>query len=553
MTNRTALVLGLTLLLVLTAVTLDSPLVPSAQVSDDPATSARSGPNPIGSLEDRLVRLTDADAPADPIEREVYVIVQMKQGAALDGARFDLPVYDREDARVARGYVPLTAVRDLSGDPRVEAVRIERSRLQAEGSPTPRTDANVAGGVSTIGADELHLAGVTGRGVTVGVIDAGFRVSDPELAGHVGAYRSFGAEGSDWTHGTAVASVVADTAPGARLHLAAVGESTTPEEYREAADWLRRSGADVVVDAGSYFGRPGDGSGEIGAVASATARDTVFVAAAGNYGERHWRGSHDPTGGVERVEFAPGSRVNYLEGGAPFGGPVRATLRWDDWNATPENRSDYDLLLLRHQPGSDPVVATGIEDEDAPVEHLAVRVPRGRYYLAIGTTNGSAANANEEDTLHVFASRGLTHRTPGESLTAPGTAPGVLTVGASAGNGTVAAFSSRGPVAGTDRRGLDLVAPDGVALPGASAGAGSSYAASYVAGTAALLVDAHPSLAPRDVRAVLRNSATDVGPAGPDTSSGHGRLDAATAAEFADEYERYVGLNASETGRDGVA
>jgi subtilisin family serine protease len=545
MRNRTAPVLVLVLALAIAPL---APITVGFQGGDDPATPTRSGPDPLESLEERLVGVGDGDAvPSDPVEREVYVVIRMKRGAVPDHPRFDLRhVYDREEARVAGGYVPLTAVRDLSNDPRVEAVRIERSRLRSDRTLSSRPDGNVAAGVSTVGADELQLAGVTGRNVTVGVIDSGFRVSDPEIADRVGAYRSFDDERGDWVHGTAVASVVADTAPGARLHLAAVGGSTTPAEYREAVAWLRESGADVVVDAGSYFGQPGDGSGEIASVAAAASRDVVFVAAAGNYGQRHWRGHYAPAPGATRVEFVPGETANYLEGGAPFGGAVSATLRWDDWNATDGNRSDYDLLLYRRQPGADAVVARGTAVEDEPVEHLAARVPRGRYYLAVRATNVTGG-----DTLDLFASRGLTHRSPGTSLTAPGTAPGVLTVAALDGNGGVAAFSSRGPVAGTDRRGVDLVAPDDVALPGTSPGVGTSYAAPYVAGTAALVVDAHPSFAPRDVRTVLRSSATDVGSAGPDVASGYGRLDAAAAAEFAVEYERHADINGSRTVRDG--
>ena len=546
MRNRTALALVLSLVVTAAAVPLVSTVGPvdaGRTGSDEP--DAAGHPGSVPSLEERLSRIVgDDDGPTDPIEREVYVVVQMKQGAVFDDARFDLPVYDREGAHVARGYVPLTSVRDLSNDPRVEAVRIERSRLRAAEPLVPSTDGNVAGGVSTIGADELQVAGLTGRNVTVGVIDAGFRVSDPELAGHVGAFRSFDDEEVDWVHGTAVASVVADTAPNARLHLAAVGESTTPEEYREAVEWLRDSGADVIVDAGSYFGQPGDGTGEIETIASAAARDVVFVAAAGNYAERHWRGSHDPAAGVARVEFAPGETANYLEGGAPFGGTVRATLRWDDWETT--EGSDYEVLLYRRQPGLDTVVATSADVGDRPVEHLVARVPRGRYYLAVRATGEVGNEASTEvDTLDLFASRGLTHGSPAGSLTAPGTAPGVLTVGALDGSGSVAGFSSRGPVSGTDRLGVDLVAPDDVALPGASTGSGTSYAAPYVAGTAALLVEAHPSLGPHGVREVLRNSATDLGPAGPDTLSGYGRLDARSAAELAVEYERYADVNAS--------
>lgn len=544
MRNRTVLVFVLSLLVTTAAVPV-APWVGPATMGSTGNDGADATERPLPSLEERLASVVDADdGPTDPIEREVYVVVQMKQGAAFDGSRFDLPVYDREEARVARGYVPMTAVRDLSNDPRVEAVRIERSRAPDDGSLGPRTDGNVAAGVSAVGADELQLAGLTGRNVTVGVIDAGFRVSDPELAGHVGAHRSFDAEGSDWVHGTAVASVVADTAPGASLHLAAVGRSTTPEEYREAVGWLRASGADVIVDAGSYFGQPGDGTGEIAATAASAARDVVFVAAAGNYGERHWRGHHDPTAGSARVEFAPGETANYLEGGAPFGGRVSATLRWDDWETA--NGSGYDLLLYRRQTGADTVVATGTRVDDDPIEHLVARVPRGRYYLAVRQEDGAATDADAAtDALDLFASRGITHRSSGGSLTAPGTAPRVLTVGALDGNGSVASFSSRGPVAGTDRPGVDLVAPDDVALPGAETGAGTSYAAPYAAGVAALVVEAHPSLGPRDVRMVLGSSATDVGPAGPDPVSGYGRLDARAAAEFALAYERYADVNAS--------
>ena len=553
MTNRTALVLVLAFAAVLAPVGLaGSGLTgPPAGSGTDDATAAEPRPDPVASLEERLARVVAADpGPADPVDREVYVELEMRGGTTPDHPGFDLrQAYDREGARVVGGYVPLTAVRDLSHDPRVEAVRIERSRRGSDRPTAARPDANVAGGVSAVGADELQLAGVTGRNVTVGVIDAGFRVSDPELAGHVGAYRSFDAEGGGWVHGTAVASVVTDTAPDASLHLAAVGDSTTPAEYRDAVAWLRASGADVIVDAGSYFGQPGDGGGEIAAVATAASRDVVFVAAAGNYGRRHWRGTHDPTREVARVRFAPGETANYLEGGAPFGGAVSATLRWDDWNAS-GNRTDYDLLLLRRQPGPDPVVASGSPVGDGPVEHLAARVPRGRYYLSIRAPEG--ADGTGADTLDVFASRGLTHRSRGSSLTAPGTAPGVLTVGALSGNDTVAAFSSRGPVAGTDRLGVDLVAPDDVALPGTSPEVGSSYAAPYVAGTTALLVDAHPSLGPREIGAVLRGSATDVGPPGPDPASGHGRLDAPAAAELAVEYERYAGINRSAT-RHGTA
>lgn len=519
--------------MILVAVLAVAPLTPF--LAPDPVstpTEPRSGT--LDSLDDRLYRLTErTEPPADPVEGEVLVTLRLERGAQTP-LRYSVDVqeaYTRQGARHLRGYVSLTEVRALSTDPRVEAVRIERSQLQ----PT----ANVAGGVAAIGADDLHRAGLTGGNVTVGVIDTGFRVSDPEIAANVGAYRSFGLTDDYWAHGTAVASVVADTAPDARLHLAAVGTSTTPEEYREAVDWLSASGADVIIDAGSYFGQPGDGSGELAAVASEASRETVFVAAAGNYGQRHWSGTHNASES-EWVAFTPDNQENHLNGGEPFAGRVQVSVHWDDWENTTD---DYDLYLFRDRPGGDTVVARGSADPDAPVEHLAATVPRGQYYVAVRATNATGPRH-----LGLFTSHDLRYRSYRGSLTAPGTAPGVLTVGALTGSGDVARFSSRGPVDG--RTGLDLVAPDSVAAPGTDAGNGTSYAAPYVAGTAALLLDANPTLSADDVRAVLRSSAVDVGNSGPDAESGYGRLDARAAATLAEEYERYGAVNESEPGSE---
>ncbi|MFC7226189.1 S8 family serine peptidase [Salinirubellus salinus] len=515
MVRRLTLVVAVACLLAL------SPVVPfvASWVEAD-ATSTPTGP----SFEERLGGIVDEDPrPTAPVEEEVLVLVRLERGARLPG-EYAVDVrerYTREGARHLRGYVPLTAVHDLSVDPRIEAVRIEGSRLE--------TGRHVASGVQAIGADTLHRAGLTGENVTVGIVDADFRMSDPEIAGQVAAYRSFGGSGGNWEHGTAVASVVADTAPDAKLYLASVGDTTSPEAYREATDWLRASGVDVVLDAGSYLGQPSDGTGEVAAIAEETARETVFVAAAGNYGRSHWhgRGSTDAEG---HVQFVPGVHTNDLAGGATVAGPVRVTARWEDVGG-----EGYDLLLYRRTAGPDPVVARGSEVVGRPVEHIATTVREGRYYVVVRAPDGPSGR------LDVYASRPLSQHSTSGSLTAPATARGVLAVGAVDREGEVAAFSSRGPVG--DRLGVDLVAPDTVAAPGTDAGQGTSYAAPYVAGTAALLIEGHPSFTPAQVRSVLRYSAVDTGLEGPDAETGYGRLDAGAAAEFAVEFERYAALN----------
>lgn len=72
-----------------------------------------------------------------------------------------------------------------------------------------------------------HGQGVTGAGVTVGVIDTDFDVSDPQLAGRISktVYSAGGANGN--MHGTEVAEILAGktlgVAPGAFLQVAAAG------------------------------------------------------------------------------------------------------------------------------------------------------------------------------------------------------------------------------------------------------------------------------------------------------------------------------------------
>lgn len=123
----------------------------------------------------------------------------------------------------------------------------------------------------------------------------------------------------------------------------------------------------------------------------------------------------------------------------------------------------------------------------------------------------------------------------------PGNVANVIAVGAVNRNGALQAYSQTGAA-------LDLVAPSGALeylgdvrttdLPGAAGVStgdymnvfgGTSAACPQVAGVAALMLSVNPRLTETQVRTILQQTATDMGPAGFDNDFGFGRLNAERA------------------------
>ncbi|WP_406500972.1 S8 family serine peptidase [Streptomyces sp. NBC_01590] len=125
------------------------------------------------------------------------------------------------------------------------------------------------------------------------------------------------------------------------------------------------------------------------------------------------------------------------------------------------------------------------------------------------------------------------------TVSSPGCAPSVLTVGAVDRDDTTAQFSSRGPVIGSHTLKPEITAP-GVAISAAAAGgrgvyayqsmSGTSMATPHVAGAAAIVKQRHPDWTAQQIKAALVSSAKSDIP-GDVRETGGGRLDVKAAID----------------------
>ena len=433
-----------------------------------------------------------------------------------------------------QALLPAGALPALADDPMVHSVRRPLPPLLA---------ATVSEGASVTHADAWQGAGLTGRGVKVGVLDLGFlgyanRIEEGELPTEV-ITRSFVGSGSEvdfWgqpesPHGTACAEVIHDVAPNAQLYLV---NFSTEVEWAAAVDWLLAQEVDVISFSGGWpLGGPGDGTGYFAdKVREARDAGVLWINAAGNTAQQHWTGvwrDDDPAGPDGWHNFDLTDRTNEITVADEL--EIIVGLRWDDpWGGS---ANDYDLFLFREVGDSAncssslELVASSedIQDgDDDPLEIINYVVPSlGVYHVAISKQPGAVTR-----TLELFSYYQAFHyQTATGSLIVPADSPDALTVGATYWqDDALEDFSSQGP-ARDGRTKPDLTAPDGVSVRTelyADGFCGTSASASHVAGTVALVLEAFPTFTPAQVQSWLEDGAVDLGAPGKDNAHGAGRL-----------------------------
>ena len=367
---------------------------------------------------------------------------------------------------------------------------------------------------SLMGVDRWRAAGFTGHGVRVAVLDSGFEGYVGQLGTSLPAevrMRSFRSDGqieAGTDHGTRAAQVVHAIAPEAELYLL---NFSTVTELSAAVDFIVEEQIDVVsFSLGFIHSGPGDGTGSVDDIFSRGAgEDVVWVVSSGNWAQQHWAGVFIDDDGDTVHEFAAGVSHNghdFVEGDL-----IVVSLRWSDvWG---EACSDYDLEMFGPD-GSLVRASRRIQDcSGNPVEGFQVLATAGGSYAVRIVQAASESPAELELMVVGSPDRGATldFFVDAGSLSEPADHPGVLTVGALAGEVPlhVAAFSSRGPTV-DGRSKPEVLSPTGVEAPGQSTFAGTSAAAPHVAAVAAMLREARPEASADSIRAELIERAVDL-------------------------------------------
>ncbi len=372
--------------------------------------------------------------------------------------------------------------------------------------------------------NDLHDAGIRGKGVKIGLIDVGFSSNEKKVfessPGSIRRTTELWGAG----HGDIVLGVLRTIAPDAEFYLAEYGGAEG--DVTAAARWLAAQGVHIInFSGGSHFYGPKDGSTPVDQLVNDLSARLLWVNSAGNDAQDHWAGTLEPFQALPPLPFwlylfrrtfgngekpaylcvtpsetgkvrvdtglldgAPGVPVRFCLLAFDFKNPSRSTYRCQDLHP-PSSRSASETsafsLELTAKPGQE-VALFAVPRTSLPPAKADVRVVNYSGWAPLAHT--------------IWPQEQRT------SILIPATADRAVAVGALCADGTLAPYSSRGPSeSGTTK-------PDLTALPGIffNIPGGTSAAAPHVSGVAALALQAQgfkltaPELRQRIVSQYLR-------------------------------------------------
>ncbi|MFD9373807.1 type VII secretion-associated serine protease mycosin [Streptomyces sp. NPDC060020] len=222
---------------------------------------------------------------------------------------------------------------------------------------------------------------------------------------------------------------------------------------------------------------------------------------------------HGPSRGQGVLGIAPQARILPVRVILEEGDPGRGKARDSKGGAL------ADGIRWAADHGAD-VINLSLGDDSDSAHHEAGEDEAVQYALAKGVVVvASAGNGGET----------------GDHVSYPAAYPGVIAVTAVDRRGKKAKFSTRNWYATVSAPGVDVVIAD----PDRSyyEGWGTSAAAAFVSGAAALIKAEHPDLSPAQIKKLLEDTASDSPAGGRDDARGHGTVDPVAALQAAESMQ----------------
>jgi hypothetical protein len=399
-------------------------------------------------------------------------------------------------------------------------------------------------GASNATAWQTAYQGRAGAGVTVGIVDAGYGNLNAEVAagrlpaGLTVSSLSPGQPGcsdvNGTEHGTAVAEIVHQMAPGAKLVLYCVEDTVG---FAQAGANLAALGVKIV---NSSLGFPGDGRGDgtgisQTAVQTARQRGVLWIESAGNNASDHWSGNLTDTSPHNNLADLDGAGAEADAFRVAAYGSALVVLNWDQWNGAITPGMGVTLTPQGGNPitigesGTDPVIYVEVPGSAADTTWtVSIVMPNGMPGVAYDLSYwGDVSSSMLSQVNGAYAGRAAYR-----SVTAPADSPYAMAVGAAnVRSRALEYYSSQGPtldgrikpdITGYDcvQSNLDEFAPSPNPASPYTGFCGTSAAAPNVAGAAALALSQSPTLSAPQLAAYLEQSAGTYPPTNNQIGSG---------------------------------
>lgn len=459
-------------------------------------------------------------------QNEISVYIILDPEAHIDEAAlesFGANIIKRSD-NVLKIKAPVNMLKPIADN--VEGV----SFIKLPNRPLPL--AVESEGVDLTAASDYHSSGYTGSAVKIAIIDSGFAgvssaITKEELPNDVVKVDCTGSScvSTDFNseteeHGTAIAEIVYDMAPGAKLYLIKIDDSL---DLRDAKDYSISHGIKIInhslvfpntnfYDGECWFSYP------VCTANNAYSNNILWVNAAGNGATKHYEatftdtdndGWHNVSGSDETIDIF-----------ADAGDRIKVYLTWNAWPAT---NQDYDLALYFNSNLVEQSTnrQTGSQTPTEEIDYLVSTT--GTYGLSI--KKYSAASNHR---LELYSGlHDLTPAVASRSLLNPADADGAMAVGAIDHSdwttGPQESFSSQGPT-NDGRIKPDICGPDGISNDVFGTFFGTSASCAHVTGAAALILSRNQICSAPELMNALTASAIDMGNPGKDNIYGYGRL-----------------------------